>query len=92
MKNTTKTKQAPTIPHEVSKKLVLSFPPDTVSSGKRVALEAATAISEALRLFLVDAHHRALIEVSNFVCIQPYSKDNVLIIAVSHEFYFLGRV
>lgn len=52
----------PTIPHEVSKKLVECFPPDTVSSGKKVSQEAAAAISEALRLFLVDAHHRASIE------------------------------
>mmetsp|Transcript_15232 Transcript_15232/g.31477 ORF Transcript_15232/g.31477 Transcript_15232/m.31477 type:complete len:147 (-) Transcript_15232:1554-1994(-) len=64
MKNTANTKQNhPTIPQEVSKKLVESFPPDTAGSGIRVSQETAAAISEALRLFLVDAHHRASIEV-----------------------------
>lgn len=63
MKNTANTKQNhPTIPQEVSKKLVESFPPDTAGSGIRVSQETAAAISEALRLFLVDAHHRASIE------------------------------
>mmetsp|Transcript_23503 Transcript_23503/g.55343 ORF Transcript_23503/g.55343 Transcript_23503/m.55343 type:complete len:106 (+) Transcript_23503:100-417(+) len=62
MTSTSATKQVPTIPEEVSKKLVACFPPKTVSSGKRVTPDAAAAISEALRLFLVDAHHRASIE------------------------------
>ena len=44
------------IPHELSKKLVLSYPPETAKSNKRVSTDTASAISEALRLFLVDAH------------------------------------
>ena len=46
------------IPNEISKKLVLSFPSGKLSTSgkKRVSTDAAAAISEALRLFLLDAH------------------------------------
>jgi len=50
------------IPHELSKKLVLSYPPETAKSNKRVSTDTASAISEALRLFLVDAHRRSVVE------------------------------
>ena len=52
--------EQPTIPHEVSKRLVQSFPPPendgdgtARSNAKRVPVESALAISEALRLFVV---------------------------------------
>ena len=52
-----KRQQHTTIPYELSKKLVLSSSPEIASySKKRVSNDAATAVSEALRLFLVDAH------------------------------------
>mmetsp|Transcript_23442 Transcript_23442/g.26285 ORF Transcript_23442/g.26285 Transcript_23442/m.26285 type:complete len:100 (-) Transcript_23442:1331-1630(-) len=58
-----KRQQHTTIPYELSKKLVLSSPPEIASfTKKRVSNDAATAVSEALRLFLVDAHRRSLIE------------------------------
>merc|ERR1712183_367731 len=52
------------IPHELSKKLLLSFSPENSSTTvkKRVSNDAANAVSEALRLFLVDAHRRSSIE------------------------------
>lgn len=52
------------IPNEISKKLVLSFPSGKLSTSgkKRVSTDAAAAISEALRLFLLDAHRRSVIE------------------------------
>jgi hypothetical protein len=53
-----------TVPQELSKSLVQFFPPPYVSCTKRVSTDAASAVSEVLRLFVVEAHARASVEVS----------------------------
>lgn len=52
------------LPTELAKKLVSIFPPANSSddSRKRASVDAANAISELLRIFLIDAHRRASIE------------------------------
>jgi hypothetical protein len=51
----------PTIPPELSKKLLQSYKPD---GSKRVPNETAKAVSEVLRMFVIEARARASIEVS----------------------------
>ncbi|KAG7361934.1 CENP-S associating centromere protein X [Nitzschia inconspicua] len=53
-----------TIPQALAKQFVQSFPPShlTTTSNKRVSVETATAMSEVIRLFVVEAHSRASIE------------------------------
>jgi hypothetical protein len=53
-----------TIPHDLSRNLVQFFPPPHASSAKRVPPDTAAAMSEVLRLFVVEAHARASVEVS----------------------------
>ena len=68
--NTSHTNPSPTaIPPSVSKQLVAVVGKgsggncSSTSSRKRVAPDAAEAISEAIRLFVREAHRRASIEV-----------------------------
>ena len=65
-----KARPSPTIPPAVSKQLVATARARSTAKAttKRVPPEAAEAISEALRLFISEAHRRASIEVS-CVCV-----------------------
>jgi Sec7-like guanine-nucleotide exchange factor len=54
--------QMVTIPPQLSRKLVQTFAPDGTNS-KRVPAETASAVSELLRRFIVEARSRASIEV-----------------------------
>jgi hypothetical protein len=53
-----------TVPPELSKSFVQSFPPPYPSSTKRLSTDTAAAMSEVVRLFVVEAHARASVEVS----------------------------
>ncbi len=67
-----KARPSPTIPPAVSKQLVVATARargTAKATTKRVPPEAAEAISEALRLFISEAHRRASIEVS-CVCVR----------------------
>jgi hypothetical protein len=55
------TTNEPTIPPELSKKLLQMYKPD---GSKRIPNETAKALSEVLRIFVVEATSRASIEVS----------------------------
>jgi hypothetical protein len=52
-----------TVSQELSKSLIQSFPPPYASSTKRVSTDTAAAMSEVLRIFVVEAHARASVEV-----------------------------
>lgn len=54
-----------TVSQDLAKKCVHAFaPPQQTANAKRVSTNAAAAISEVVRLFVVEAHARASIEVS----------------------------
>jgi hypothetical protein len=57
--------EAPTIPPELSKRLLQEY--NAPEGSKRIPNETAKAVSELLRLFVVEARSRASIEVSYLV-------------------------
>ena len=84
----------PTIPPAVSKQLaILVGDSDANGGSKRVPQESAEAISEALRLFVKEAHRRASIEVSVFCFVAHQQKISRNHLARSlHHMRFLGSI
>jgi len=81
----------PTIPPAVSKQLaILVGDSDANGGSKRVPQESAEAISEALRLFVKEAHRRASIEVSVFVLAQQQKISRNHMARSLHQMRFLG--
>ena len=62
-KSNSTTSTQPTIPQEVTKKLLQQYDLKKGGSAKRINQESTNAISEVLRVFLVEARARASIEV-----------------------------
>jgi tRNA uridine 5-carbamoylmethylation protein Kti12 len=60
--NAARSNEAPTIPPELSRRLLQEY--DAPDGSKRIPNETAKAVSELLRLFVVEARSRASIEVS----------------------------
>jgi hypothetical protein len=54
----------PSIPEELSKQLIQLYTPPGGGSGKRIPKETAKAVSEVIRMLVLEARSRASVEVS----------------------------